>query len=248
MFNRINKKTLLSMGLCLHFGFHIAHADIVVGINSGYEPYEFKDAQGKLVGFDIDLMDEICRTLSEKCTYIDVPFNRLGALIKLGQFNAIISAIAITEARAKQLAFTDPYHRGLVVFIAAADKGIQDPADLNAKAVGVLAESQHKLYLNGEHPGIEARPFETINDAVDALNKGYISAVLLDERAGLRFIKQYPKLAIVGEPIINEKYFGMGEGIAFKKDNLALRHKVNDAIIEIKASGKFQEIYKKWFK
>ncbi len=45
------------MGLCLHFGFHIAHADIVVGINSGYEPYEFKDAQGKLVGFDIDLME-----------------------------------------------------------------------------------------------------------------------------------------------------------------------------------------------
>ncbi len=230
----------------MNLGLNLAAADIVVGINSGYEPYEFIDKQGKLVGFDIDLMDEICRELNEKCTYIDVPFSHLGAQLKLGQFTAIISSIAITEARQKQFAFTDPYNDPALVLLATR-KDLNDFTAFNGKTVGVPTESQHKIFLNTEYPEINTESFDSMTDAITALDQGRIQGVFIEEPTAIGFIKRHPNIFMVGDPIYNVKYFGMGEGIAVNKNNTGLRDRFNAVLSKLKASGKHQELYDKWF-
>lgn len=239
-------KILLKIILCLNLGLNLAGADIIVGINSGYEPYEFIDKEGNLVGFDVDLMNEICQELNEKCTYIDVPFSHLGAQLKLGQFTAIISSIAITEARKKQFAFTESYNNPGIVLLAT-QQNLNDFTAFDGKTVGVPTESQHKMFLNAEHPKINTESFDSMSDAILALDQGKIQGVFIEEPTALGYMKRHPAMFIVGEPIYNESFFGIGEGIAVNKNNTALRDRINAALEKIKASGRHQELYDKWF-
>ncbi len=240
------KAKVILLGLAFSGLISISHAELVIGVNSGYEPFEFKDKTGKLTGFDIDLMNEICIELSEKCTYVDVPFGHLGAQLKLGQFSAIISAISMSEVRKKQIAFTEPYYSNPTIMVGL-DPSLTSIESLNGKSVAVLLESQEKLFLKAKYPEIMVDSFELIDRAIDALNQGKVSAVFADTNAIKHFLKENSNMKIIGDPVTDTQYFGAGFGIGFKKDNEKMRDLVNKALEEIKASGRYQKIYDKWF-
>lgn len=236
----------LVLGLTLSGVTAISHAELIIGVNSGYEPFEFIDKENKLTGFDIDLMNEICIELAQKCTYIDVPFGHLGAQLKLDQFTAIISAISMSEIRKKQIAFSEPYYSNPTILVGL-DPNLTSMASLNGKSVGVLLESQEHLFLKAKYPEVLIESFELINQAIDSLNQGKISAVFADANAIKHFLEENPNMRMIGDPITDERYFGAGFGIGFKKNNEKMRESVNKALEKIKSSGRYQKIYDKWF-
>lgn len=73
--------------------------EIRFGVDPGFAPYEFKDSNGKLVGFDIDLGNAICTHLKAKCVWVESGFDALIPSLQARKFDAILSAMNITEKR-----------------------------------------------------------------------------------------------------------------------------------------------------
>ncbi len=240
------KTKIVILGAVLSLTVLNSHAEMVIGTDPSYAPFEFFDENQKLSGFDIELMNAICAQLSEKCTYVYMPFNHLAAQLKLGQLTTVMSAFMMTDARTHQFAFTENYYNNPKVLIGT-DQTLTNIAALTGKTVGALSKSPDLNYLNTEHPNIKARPLDAIEEAVLELDKGTIDAVILDSNAAKQYLRKYPKMFVIGEPILDATHFGMGFGIGFKKDNTVTRDKVEAALKQLKTSGEYQQIYDKWF-
>ena len=79
---------------------------LIVGTNAEYSPFEFKK-DGKITGFDYDLMEEIAKEAGIKIQWQEMSFDGLIPALKAGKINAIISGMTATEERKKAVDFTD---------------------------------------------------------------------------------------------------------------------------------------------
>ena len=81
------------------------------GVVYSYPPFVFPDAHGKVYGFDIDLVNALCRDLKVRCNFIPMPLDETFKSLRANQIDAIISAISITQARQEIFDFTP---RGII--------------------------------------------------------------------------------------------------------------------------------------
>ncbi|WP_049120887.1 transporter substrate-binding domain-containing protein, partial [Burkholderia cenocepacia] len=95
------KKLALSIALaCLAVGAHAKDwSTIRFGVDASYPPFESKDASGKVVGFDVDLGNEICARLKAKCVWIENDFDGMIPALKAKKFDGVLSSMSMTPAR-----------------------------------------------------------------------------------------------------------------------------------------------------
>lgn len=98
------KKLALSLSLVLAFSsataaFAAIPQKIRIGTDPTYAPFESKNAQGELVGFDIDLAKELCKRINTQCTFVENPLDALIPSLKAKKIDAIMSSLSITEKR-----------------------------------------------------------------------------------------------------------------------------------------------------
>ncbi|MGX2967632.1 transporter substrate-binding domain-containing protein [Ursidibacter sp. B-7004-1] len=237
------KKLLLATLLA---GSTFANAqDITFAMEPSYPPFELTNEKGEIVGFDVDIANAICKELNATCHFKAQAFDALiPSLIKgRGGFDAAISAIDITEARAKQVAFSAPYYESSASFISVKDK-ISDLAQ--AKKVGVQNGTTYQQYINVEAKQYAASSYASLQDAVLDLKNGRIDIIFGDTDVLREMFDKNPELSFVGERVTDKRYFNNGLGIAVKKSNTALVEDLNKGIAAIKASGEYQKIYDKW--
>ncbi len=86
-----------------------AHETLVVGLQSGYPPFEFMDTQGKIVGFDIDVSSRIAEQLERTLVIKDMEFEGEILSLKQGKIDLIMSGMNITPSRLKEILMV-PYH------------------------------------------------------------------------------------------------------------------------------------------
>ena len=106
------KKLVLSLSLVLAFSsataaFAAIPQKIRIGTDPTYAPFESKNAKGELVGFDIDLANELCKRIKVQCTYVENPLDALIPSLKAKKIDVIMSSLSITEKRQQEIAFTD---------------------------------------------------------------------------------------------------------------------------------------------
>ena len=96
----------------LVFGLGVAAearaAEMKVGANIGNVPWEFQDAKGETVGFEIDLMKEVGKRLGMDVSFVNIPFTGLFAAVQSGQIDAAVSSITITPKRLGSVSFAQP--------------------------------------------------------------------------------------------------------------------------------------------
>lgn len=102
------KKLALSLSLVLAFSsataaFAAIPQKIRIGTDPTYAPFESKNAQGELVGFDIDLAKELCKRINTQCTFVENPLDALIPSLKAKKIDAIMSSLSITEKRQQKL-------------------------------------------------------------------------------------------------------------------------------------------------
>jgi len=217
---------------------------ITVASDISYPPFEFKK-NGKPVGFDIDLMNEIAKRANLQVEYQNVAFD--GIIPGLGNnlYDAAIAAMTITEAREKKADFSDPYFnadQSLMVQTSSPIKSVDDIGDgtvgVQIGTTGALMAQEFKQ--QGKIKG-EIRTFDTIPEAFSALENGQIEAVINDLPTSLdKASKSKGRLKVVQNIPTGEQY-----GIAFPKDS-DLVEPVNKALEEIKKDGTYAKIYEKW--
>ncbi|HVI35113.1 MAG TPA: transporter substrate-binding domain-containing protein, partial [Gaiellales bacterium] len=112
-------------------------ADLKVGANIGNVPWEFQDASGKFVGFEVDLVNEIGKRLGKSVEIVNIPFQGLFAAVQSGQIDAAVSSITITPKRLASVSFAQPYYDSDQSLTVTAASGITGLAGMKGKVVAV---------------------------------------------------------------------------------------------------------------
>ena len=213
-----------------------------VGSDIAYAPFEFMDDKQQPVGFDIDLMTAVAKDMGYKAQFETSPFDGLNLSLASGKYDAVISAMTITDDRAKVVAFSDRYFLATQYVATKKDSGIKTVADLKGKRVGVQNNTTGQYAM--ENMGINPKKYDTTPDALTDLANGGLDAVVADSPVVLYYISKNPNanlVAIKGD--FPKEYYG----IAIKKDNTELLNKVNASLKKLMSDGTYAQIYKKWF-
>ncbi|MCC9625903.1 ABC transporter substrate-binding protein [Thalassospira sp. MA62] len=234
------------VGGVLAFGAaHQANAaDLTVGANIGNVPWEFEQADGTVVGFEVDLVNEIANRLGKSVEFVNIPFNGLFPAVQSGRIDMAVSSITITDKRLESVTFAQPYYDSDQSLTATAEGGVSGLADMDGKVVGVDTGSTGDMWVteNGDEYGIEdVRRYEGLAPAMLDLQAGRIDGYISDIPALLYYVKDKPALKVVERITTGEKY-----SIMFNKD-AELATEVNDVITELKNEGFIAGLHETWF-
>ncbi len=197
--------------------------EIRFGVDPTFAPFEWKDPQGKLAGFDIDLGNAICQQLQAKCVWVESNFDGIIPALKARKFDAILSGMYMTEKRKAQIAFSDKLYNG-PVFLVARKNTLQGntPEQLKGKTIGVEQGSAQETYVN-QHwrpQGINIVAYQGADSVVRDLESGRIDgAVLSGMMADYSFLQQPQgkEFAFVGGHLQDDTLFGAGAALALQR-------------------------------
>ena len=216
--------------------------DITFAMEPSYPPFEFTNEKGDIVGFDVDVANAICKEIQATCKFKGESFDALIPNLKAKRFDAAISAMDITETRAKQVLFSDAYYDSTASYVALKGKATLD----TAKNIGVQNGTTFQQYTIAETKQYAPKAYASLQDAILDLKNGRIDIIFGDTAVLAAMIDKEPEIQFVGDTVTNKKYFGNGLGIAMNKSSKELAENLNKGLRAIKANGEYQKIYDKW--
>ena len=178
---------------------------LVVGTSADYPPFESVDENGNMVGFDIDLINEIGKRMGVEVEIQDMPFDSLIAAVQEGKIDASIAAFNYTEDRDKNVDFTDAYYYAEDGFLVAQDFSgeIAEPEDAAQYNVGVQtgATADGWATENLVDAGLMAEDnlfrYERIDQAALDVKAGRIDILITDYVPALALVKDLGGLKVV---------------------------------------------------
>jgi polar amino acid transport system substrate-binding protein len=225
---------------------------IKIGTEGAYPPFNNLEADGSLVGFDVDIAKALCDEMKVECEFVVQDWDGMIPALEAGKFDAIIASMSITEERMKVIDFTNKYYNTPPAIAVPKDstlKGVT-PEDLSGIKLGAQSSTTHSNYAEAHFPDADLQLYPTADEYKLDLESGRIDAAIddvvvlsdwVDSEAG-GCCRILGTLAI--DPVIN----GQGAGIGIRKGDTDLKEMFNKAIEAIRASGKYKEINDKYFK
>ena len=219
-----------------------------------FPPFNFIDQTGKLAGFHVDLVREICRelALTEKCQIQAVTFPELEKALTDGNGEAVAAGIAVTTELRQRFAFSRPFMR-LPARFAVAKKAApagETAAALDGKTVGVVAASAHEAMLKAFFPRVRAEAFADRAALLAALKDGKVAAIFGDGMQ-LAFWTSGSESAgccrLFDGPYLSERFLGEGMTIMLRKEDAVLAGAIDHALLALSRNGRLQEIYLRYF-
>ena len=220
---------------------------LVVGTEATFPPFEMvKD--GQYTGIDMDIIRAIAEKQGYEVEIKNLGFDALIPAVESGNIDCAIAAITIEPDRAKVVDFSKPYFdAGLIIAVKKDTAGISTTKDLQGKRIAAQvgttgADTCQKIKT--EDPSTKVKIFESVGEAFMELQKGGVDAVVNDHPVTADYIKTSGKdnVKMVGEVFSADSQYG----IAVKKGNSKLLNDINKGLEELKASGEYDQIYKKW--
>ena len=210
-----------------------------------YPPFQFEQ-KGKVVGFDVDLVDLVAKDLGVKQKIVDTPFEnfKTGAFLNTEECDLAAAGMTITPEREKNVDFSVPYFDATQAVLAGKDSGIKSLNDLNAKGKKLGAQAQTTGEEYAQTHGFDPVSFESSDAVLNGLRTGQVAAVIIDYPVVQGWLKDKANASSftqVDNVDTGEKY-----GITVKQGNTKLRKAINDAITKAEADGTYKKIYEKW--
>ncbi len=223
------------------------------GVDPTYAPFESKAPSGQLVGFEIDLGNEICRRLNVKCVWVETAFDGIIPALQGRKFEAILSAMSITPQREAKVAFSTPLFNTPSRLIGRRGRDLKPTVDsLRGKRVGVAQGSTQEAYAKAywAPAGIDVVSYANQEQVYSDLRSGRIDVTLTDMIAGNQGFLKTPQgadYAFLGDPVTDAKTLGKGAAIGMRKDDTALREKIDGAIASMVKDGTYKKIEQRYF-
>jgi polar amino acid transport system substrate-binding protein len=241
---RVIVSTSLAILVCMAAPLMAAAAELKVGANIGNVPWEFEDASGGDVGFEIDLVNEIGKRLGLTVSIVNIPFSGLFAAVESGQIDAAVSSITISKKRLESVGFAQPYYDSDQSLSVKAGSGLTGLADLAGKTVGVDTGSTGDIWATRHQADFKIaaiQRYEGLSPAMLDLAAGRIDGYISDIPAVQYYIKDKPIYRVVARIPTGEQY-----SIMFAK-NAAIADQVNAVITQLKKEGYVAGLHEKWF-
>ncbi|GAB3653420.1 basic amino acid ABC transporter substrate-binding protein [Zhihengliuella somnathii] len=205
-----------------------------------YPPFEFLDEDGKTVGFDIDIANEIAADLDVEPNIVDDSFEGIQSGLALNKCDISISSISITEERKGNMDFSTPYMNDDLTLVAPVDSDIDGLESAEGKRIAVQAGTTGETYA--QEQGLTAVGFEDAGLQLEALKNGSVDAAL-------------GNVSVLGYGIADDDRFERVEdyetgeqlGISIKKGNTAMTEAVNGTLERLESDGTMDELEAKWF-
>ena len=227
----------------LAFGTAAVKAEeLVVATDTAFVPFEFKEGD-KYVGFDIDLWDAIASDLGVEYRLQPMDFNGIIPALQTKQVDVALAGITIKDERKKVIDFSDGYYDSGFLLMVPTDSDIAGAEGLKGKTLAVKTGTSATDYAKANFKETELRQFPNIDNAYLDLQTGRVDAAMHDTPNVLYYIAKagQGRVKAVGQQMMAHEY-----GIAFPKGS-ELVAKVNEALAKIKADGRYDAIYEKWF-
>jgi octopine/nopaline transport system substrate-binding protein len=271
----------LGFGAALAAGLAIAQGalakdwkTVVIGMEGAYEPWNLTDSSGKIVGFEPDLVMDLCKRAGVECKIIAQDWDGMIPGLKAGKFDVIMDGMSITDDRKKEIDFSKPYAVSPGAFLAPKDSALakatgagtlidldKDPsagdaviksvqAALKGKTLGVQVSTTHANFASEHLKGVaDVKEYKTADDRDLDLKSGRIDASL-DDYTVVAATADKPDakdLAIVGPKFIGGM-FGAGTGMGIRKSDADLTAKFDAALAAAIADGTVKKLSEQWFK
>lgn len=219
---------------------------IKMGVSADFPPFEsYADDAVTFVGFDIDLMQEICNRLGMELQIKDMNFDAIVTAVQTGKLDVGVSGITITDERKESVAFSDPYFVASQSILVPKDSPITSYEDLvnGDYTAGVQLGTTGDIMASEKISG-RVSQYEKYGDALAALLAGKNDCMVLDTGVADAFAAANDLVVVgtFGEATDSENY-----GIAIAKENTELLEKVNGALAEMKEDGFIDELTAKYF-
>lgn len=237
----------------LEFGMAAAKdwAEIRVGVEGSYPPFNYVTSQGRLAGFDIDIAYALADVMKAQIELVPQDWDGLIPALLARKFDAIISSMSITAERKKKVAFTDKYYQTPTRFICR--QGTMDTISqetLKGKTVGVQRGTIHEIYMRSNFAKVSLKSYTSLDEAYLDMVSGRLDLLPADSIALLTGFLETPKgkpFRFVGPELTDPKWVGEGIGIACRKSDPDLVAKFNTALRTIRANGTYKKIQVQYF-
>ncbi|ERH11728.1 MAG: ABC-type amino acid transporter, periplasmic component [halophilic archaeon J07HB67] len=234
---------------------------IAIGSDIPYEPFEYRNEAGELIGFDVEIAEAVFGDqMGLDHEFQETSFDGIIPALNNANFRVIMSAMTINDTRAESVDFSDPYFTAFQTVLVLDDGEIGQLDDLQGETVGVQrgttgagAAEDLKSEFDGD---LTIESYDQITGAFDALLNNQVSAVINDNTVSASFAAENDGVVFLeGDGVAADRedapdYLTLTieeYGIAFRQDDDEFRQEVNDALAAVREDGTYDEIYNEYF-
>jgi polar amino acid transport system substrate-binding protein len=221
---------------------------LLVGLEAGYMPFEMRDKQGNIVGFDVDMTTAMAKAMGVEVEYVNTNWDGIIPALLTKKFDIIASGMTITQSRNLKVNFAQPYITvGQTVLLnkklegqITSYKQLNNPRYTVASKLGTTGEQAVKRMI----PRAKYLSYETEQDGSLEVINGRIDAFVYDLpfNAIMASSKGKGKIVHLEEPFTFEPL-----GWAIRKGDPDFLNWLNNFMYQVRNDGTYDEIYAKWF-
>jgi polar amino acid transport system substrate-binding protein len=231
-------------------GLTIEKGVLTIGMEIGYPPMEYLDADGKTpIGFDVSMAKALAAKMNLECKFIDTAWDGIFAGVTTGKYDCIISSVTVTEERITAHNFTKPYigNSQAMVLLKNSPVKARTPEELGGLGVAYQAETTSDIFMAGlAGQGLQFTPYEydKVMNCFDELRLGRVDAIICDSLVAVDYIAPPGNpFEIVWQGPADEVF-----AVCLKKGNDALTAALDKALDELFADGTMLKISQETFK
>jgi polar amino acid transport system substrate-binding protein len=245
------KRVLIAGAVTTGLAAGATAAPLKIGIaGEPYPPFSIKQSNGQWSGFEIELVNNICKEIKAQCQLTEVSWDGIIPALTTKKIDVIFNSMSITPEREKTIAFSTPYYYTPAAFVGP--KGVKlsvTPAGLAGKTLGVQTSTTNADFAKKYYEKSASIKYYNTQDELNAdLAAGRLDVMLLDAVAAIDFLNSKDGAALERKGMApKDPVFGSGVGAGLRKEDVALKQKFDTAIKKMQASGAFNAIQKKYF-
>ncbi|NKF24006.1 transporter substrate-binding domain-containing protein [Solimonas marina] len=225
----------------------LKRGELRVGLEAGYMPFEMRDKNGRIIGFDVDLARLMARYLGVKLTLVNTQWDGIIPALLTGKFDLLMGGMSMTPERNLQVNFVDPYvtigqtvliRKDLIGKITSYDQ-LNDPKYTIATKLGTTGDIAARKYL----ANAKIKAFETEAEATLEVRSGRADAFVYDLPYNAVYVARYPgQVGILRQTFTEEPL-----AWAVRKGDPDFINWLDNFLRYIKADGSYDALYHKWF-
>ncbi len=216
---------------------------LVVGMSADYAPYEFHtiiDGKDQIVGFDVDVANEIASSLGVELEIREMDFGMLLAALQSGKIDMVISGMSPNAEREKSVDFSNIYYKAIQsILVLDSNKNIYTSLDdLANKKIGVQMGAIQASIAEEQIENANITELTKVDQLITELKSGKVDAVVVEKPVAETILTTNEDLFLTEIPV---KHDDGGAAIAVKKSSSGLLDEVNNVIDGLISNGKIDE-------
>ncbi|WP_203237012.1 transporter substrate-binding domain-containing protein [Nocardia panacis] len=213
-----------------------------VGTEGTYKPFSFQGSDGKLTGYDVEVVEAVAAKLGKKVEFVQTPWDAIFAGLESKRFDLIANQVSVSDERKAKYAMSRPYTTSEGVIVTRADNtSINSLSDLKGKTCAQTATSNWgKIAADA---GAKVEVVADFGPAVQLLKQGRVDATVNDSLAVAEYTKTTGDTSIKSSAKIGHT---SQQAMAARKDD-PLIGEVDKALDQLRAEGALAKISEKYF-